>query len=66
MSAFETSYINLANSNSKGLKELDEGLGDTGLRSKAQMRETQSCPVRTACASSVRGSIAARLWGGET
>ena len=40
-SIFETSYnINLANSNSKDLRE---GLGETGLGSKAPTRETADC-----------------------
>lgn len=60
MSIFETSYnIHLTNSSSKDPKQLEEGLGDTGLRSKARIRETESCLVWTVCTPSGRGRVAA-------
>ena len=55
--------INFANSTSKDLKMLNEGLGETGLCSKAQTRKTKNSLVWRACSFSSRGGTAINTGG---
>lgn len=57
--------VSFASSNSKDLKELDEGLGETGLGSKARIRKTRNSLVLKVHMFSRRGSVTATLGGDE-
>lgn len=59
--SLKSPYVNFANSHSKDLKELEEGLGETGLCPKARIRKIKNSLVSKAGTSSSRGSISAAL-----